>query len=342
MDTIFGRKKGRPRQPSVTSTQDLSERSVPYDKLAPPPPSPLPRGISAPNTNPSLTLSGTEFNKFALQRSRAERERIYEQNGFERRPASPDAATLYDDHTHSPSKFPPQTPQSSRTRLSQASTSSGTRSPLFEYPTTTTTATPRPNSTATTRSEASRSSKYAPSLSSSEAGTHHSLFYHNRSNQNPDTFYFPRPSTDDEIEALFENVKRTRDLTGILDLSIDQKWHMVYSDEHIRWSEDHSRRHNENAHPTAPSSDTPDWYIKKFLDKTITPKQAQSLSVSLRSNELSWFQRFITLKGTSVLAQTLMHISRKGPSRSVIISSSFLSIFTLPDAKTILPWNMKW
>ncbi|KAM6500747.1 Armadillo-type fold [Amanita muscaria] len=59
----------------------------------------------------------------------------------------------------------------------------------------------------------------------------------------------------------------------------------------------------------------PHWYISKFLDKSINAKQAGSLSVSLRSHELGWLQTFVNLRGTSVLAQSLQHISRNGPSR---------------------------
>ena len=62
MDSLFGRKKGRPRQGSVTG--DLSERSVPYDRLPSSPRAPVPVAnttqgirsqISAPITNPTLT-----------------------------------------------------------------------------------------------------------------------------------------------------------------------------------------------------------------------------------------------------------------------------------------------
>jgi cytokinesis protein len=143
----------------------------------------------------------------------------------------------------------------------------------------------------TTRSETSRTSKYAPSLSSSESGAHHSIFYHSRSTHLSETFHFPRPDNDEEIEALFENVKRTRDLGELPNLPIDQKWHMVYNDEHIRWKEERAReeqskRQSEMGQPGAIMAESPEWYIKKFLDKTITPKQAGSLLVSLRSKEL--------------------------------------------------------
>lgn len=90
---------------------------------------------------------------------------------------------------------------------------------------------------------------------------------------------------------MFENVKRTRDLGELPDLPIDQKWHMVYNDEHIRWKEERTReeqskKQSEMGQLGAIMVESPEWYIKKFLDKTITAKQAGSLLVSLRSKEL--------------------------------------------------------
>jgi cytokinesis protein len=334
MDNLLGRIKGRPRQ-SSGSIQDLNERSIPYDKLGPPPPSPLPNkaGISAPNTNPALTATGTEFNKF-VPRIRADRDRIYEQNGYNtRRPGSPstsestaDSSTLYEESLPSGSaKQLPQTPQSSRARMSHLSTTSEVRSPHsqdfghFSTPSSSR-STVRPTSSVTTRSETSRTSKYAPSMGFSESAAAHTLFYHNRSNHHSEPFHFPRPTSDEEVEILFEEVKRNRNLGNLDNLSIEQKWHIVFTHEQLRWKEEKDREHQSRR--TGDSnlsalivSDSPEWYIKKFLDKTITPKQASGLHVSLRSNPLDWFQRFMDMQGPSVLAQSLMHISRKGPIR---------------------------
>lgn len=104
-------------------------------------------------------------------------------------------------------------------------------------------------------------------------------------------FYFPRPAKDDDIEVLFENVKRTRDLGDMPGLSVEQKWHMVYNDEHIRWKEEKTRdqqtkRQTQMGESTGLVENTPEWYIRKFLDKTVTAKQAGSLLVSLRSKEM--------------------------------------------------------
>ena len=91
---------------------------------------------------------------------------------------------------------------------------------------------------------------------------------------------------------MFEAVKRTRNLE-LPELSIEQKWDIVYNDEHIKWREaksreDQARKHHESGSSSGIMPETPEWYIKKFLDKTITPKQASGLSVSLRSKELRY------------------------------------------------------
>ncbi|PPQ66836.1 hypothetical protein CVT26_009615, partial [Gymnopilus dilepis] len=337
MDSIFGRKKVRPRQSSLTS-QDLNERSIPYDKLSTPQRSPIPvgtlnqgiKGISAPNTNPALTAAGTELNKFTMQRSRFDRERLYEQHRQDPSTMSistADSSTAYEDslNTLSSSSFKPHVhdQQIARIRRSEASSPGSQQTDFNQYPSLPSLSTRRPNSSATlaNRSDLNRGSKYAASLASSEAGSHHShlsQFYHRH--HASESFHFPRPENDEEIEAMFENVKLTRDLGDIPDLSIDQKWQMVYNDECIRWKEDkqreeQSKRQSETGQPATMIPETPQWYIRKFLDKTITPKQASSLLVCLRSKEVKWFQEFISLRGASVLAQTLQHISRKGPSR---------------------------
>lgn len=295
MSTLFGRMKGRPRQSSV-SGQDLNERSVPYDKLSTPARSPVAvgtfsqglKGISAPNTNPALTASGTELNIFTLQRSRLEREKAYDQyrESSAASLSSADSSTLFDDSIQQRAAT-----QNARMRRSEASSS--TRSQDFgQYsPGNLSSATMRPASGLTTRSESNRSSKYAVSVAPSEPTSHHShisQFYHRH--HSGDTFHFPRPDSDETIEVMFQNVKRTRDLGELPDLPIEQKWQMVYNDEHIRWREDRqreeeSKKQTETGQATA-ISESPEWYIKKFLDKTITAKQATSLLVSLRSKEV--------------------------------------------------------
>lgn len=143
------------------------------------------------------------------------------------------------------------------------------------------------------RSESNRLSRYTSSISPTEASHHHlsTLSQHIHKLTTADEFYYPRPEDEEEIEMLFQNIMRMRDLGDMPNLSIDQKWHIVYNDEQIRWKEERqreeqARKQSETGQPAAISEGTPEWYIKKFVDKTVTAKQASSLQVSLRSKEL--------------------------------------------------------
>lgn len=92
---------------------------------------------------------------------------------------------------------------------------------------------------------------------------------------------------------MFDDMKRTRDLGQLPPLSIDQKWHMVESHERIRWKDEktrdeQTRKQQDAGRPAAIEEASPQWYVKKFLDKTITAKQASGLWVSLRGKEMRY------------------------------------------------------
>jgi hypothetical protein len=102
-------------------------------------------------------------------------------------------------------------------------------------------------------------------------------------------FDFPRPS-DEEIEARFQIVIRTRDLSNLPPLTIDQKWGMVESDEQLRFNEkargEQAKKVLEQSRSGTIEERSPEWYLVKFINKTITPKDASGLLVSLRGYEL--------------------------------------------------------
>ncbi|KAG5221513.1 armadillo-type protein [Salix suchowensis] len=268
MDSLFGR----------------SSCFRPYDKLAPSPRAPVPVGstsqglrgsgvgmISAPITNPTLTSNGTELNKFAMSRSKAERDRVYEQH-LGKRPGSPstsistaESSTLYSDSGASSSN--------NRMRRSEASFSTFLRlareahlyrilglAPLMDPP---------------VRSESFQSQH-----------PHISQFYQTLVHPNED-FHFPRPERDEEIEDMFENVKLTRSLENIPKMSIDQKWHIVYNNELMKWEEEKKR----------------DALTRKQIEL------GKSGVISEGAPEC-WFNHFLELQGASVLAQTLAQLRK--------------------------------
>ena len=315
MNSFLTRKKNRPRQSSVSTASELGA-SKPYEELAPSPRSPIhvgatshglrgsvPSAISAPITNPSLTAEGTELNLYTMHRSKQERDQLY--NTYPAtRPVSPvnspstaESTTLYSesDKTYSHHR--------STTSVSETSVSSGRRSPSVSdfggYPSQrkgSNQQTARPTSHATTWSD--RTSMNTRSIVSDSPSQHHhsthigSALHVARHGVHAEEFYFPRPNNDDEIEVLFQEIKRSLDLgNNMPNMTIDQKWQMVYNAEHLRWSEERRREQQtkkqaETGQSAPYSEGSPEWYIQRFMDRTITQKQASSLEVSLRSNQL--------------------------------------------------------
>jgi cytokinesis protein len=307
MDTFFGRKKSRPRQSSL-SGRDLSEHSVPYDKLAPAPRAPMPVGtvsqglrgtsvISAPLTNPTLTHDGTElnYNSFAAyQRNRIDRDRANTVTSSSRPESSfstGDSSTLYNESmvSFTPSKRP-KTP-THKLRKSEASGASGRRSPNgSDYGSTPFPTSPasslRPGTGTPLSSESERTSRF----SSSETHASHLSHLFHKPHSTHEEFDFPRPARDEDIEALFDYVSMTRDLPPVNNLTIEKKWQLVYGAEQLRWQEEknqeeHARKQGDSSTIGSLGEGTPDYYIRRFLDNTITPKQASSVWVSLKSHE---------------------------------------------------------
>ena len=312
MDSLFGRKKSRTRQSSISGQQEL--RSVPYDRVPPGPPVTIGRtsvssNISAPTTNPTLTTNGTDLNVRTLQRSKVERDRAYAAVSAPiTRSGSPSASVLTDDSsthrsesTESFSSPPPATVR----KLRQSGGSSGRRTPsihdalqvLPPLPPTpfspsgsasaaSASAAIRPMSSSSTRSD-NRSSRYTLQSESHSSHSHHHFPHFHRTGT-MDDFNFPRPENDAEIESLFENIVRTRDLGKLPPLTIDQKWHMVESDERIRWRDEKTKAKKvpEQSRPGGFEEGSPEWYLTKFLENSITPKGASGLLVSLRGHEV--------------------------------------------------------
>ena len=57
-------------------------------------------------------------------------------------------------------------------------------------------------------------------------------------------------------------------------------------------------------------TETPEWYLQKVLNQTITPAEISSLAVGLRTYEIAWVRSFVELQGLSVLSNVLANITR--------------------------------
>lgn len=153
----------------------------------------------------------------------------------------------------------------------------------------------RPTSSATLKSDfyrlsAAAAAKYGPSFATaaSDFGSH--LAHIHLPHRNNEEFVFPRPENPHDIETMFAQVKATRGMPENFNPNLDAKWTLVYQHELSRW-EDERRKMSEAKRQTALgvvpgnsySKDSPEWYLKKFMDMTINAKHVASLAVSLRT-----------------------------------------------------------
>ena len=134
---------------------------------------------------------------------------------------------------------------------------------------------------------------------------HHTPSYNSATSFTPDGFHLPRPTDDAAIEEQFLALMHKRGWQNLPDQARRQmlayppgkKWTLVHQDKLTEWQDSQKRRHN--ARTTFGGSDgmpgilakadeegTPEWYVKRILDDTITAKQLQSLSVSLRTQPI--------------------------------------------------------
>jgi cytokinesis protein len=122
----------------------------------------------------------------------------------------------------------------------------------------------------------------------SDNQSHYSHLFHPRQSTHEE-FEFPRPS-DEEVEAMFQQLMLKRDIPDVPNLTTEQKWSLVHSDERMRWNAEmqEMKRQTDGQSSKALSKDNPQWYLKKFLDQTITAKHAASLLVSLRTGTMRW------------------------------------------------------
>jgi cytokinesis protein len=119
----------------------------------------------------------------------------------------------------------------------------------------------------------------------------------------PDGFNLQRPADDRVVEEQFIALMHKRGWQNLPDQAKRQmlaypaakKWTLVHQDKLTEWQGEQKRR--QHARQTGMSNGSsrfgqadeegsPEWYVKKVMDDTITAKQLQSLSVSLRTQPI--------------------------------------------------------
>ncbi|KAF2002497.1 hypothetical protein P154DRAFT_533056 [Amniculicola lignicola CBS 123094] len=100
---------------------------------------------------------------------------------------------------------------------------------------------------------------------------------------------------------------------------IDKKWTLVYQDKLSEYQNEEKRKQghrstymgNPDILARAEEDGSPEWYVKKVMDNSISVKQMQSLEISLRTQPIAWVRGFIDAQGAIALTNVLAKINRR-------------------------------
>lgn len=127
--------------------------------------------------------------------------------------------------------------------------------------------------------------------------------FHSASSFTPEGFHYPRPSDDHIVETQFLALMNKRGWQNLPDQARRQmlayppakKWTLLYQDRLTEYQGEQKRRTQARQTLTgfdygvlgrAEEEGSPEWYVKRVMDDSISPKQLQSLSVSLRTQPI--------------------------------------------------------
>ncbi|KAJ5972698.1 Diaphanous autoregulatory [Penicillium vulpinum] len=145
----------------------------------------------------------------------------------------------------------------------------------------------------------------------------------------PSDNYLTRPRDDRIVDQLFLELMQKRGWQNLpeqakrqmLSYPASKKWTLVHQDRLTELQGEQKRRLNArqtHGHDglsglleRADEEGSPEWYVKKVMDDTITSKQLASLSVSLRTQPISWVKAFVEAQGQIALTNVLLKINRR-------------------------------
>ena len=157
--------------------------------------------------------------------------------------------------------------------------------------------------------------------------------------QSAEGFTLERPRDDRVVEAMFYELMEKRGYMNLPEQAKRQmmayapskKWVMVHQDKLADFQAEQKRRVAAQAQGRDLDEDSPEWYVKKIMDGTISAKQLGSLSVSLRTQPIryarhlgicvlkvtnefrflwySWVKEFIEAQGQVALTTVLRGIN---------------------------------
>ncbi|OAL55271.1 FH2-domain-containing protein, partial [Pyrenochaeta sp. DS3sAY3a] len=174
-----------------------------------------------------------------------------------------------------------------------------------------------------------------PTAASTPRDSHRHLLHYNSSSPssstasfNQNTFSISRPP-DHVVEKEFMNLMVKRGWKSLPEQArrqmeaykIDKKWTLVYQDKLAEFKHEEKKRQTQRitygggANPDilmrAEEEGSPEWYVKKVMDNSITIKQMSSLEISLRTQPIAWVKGFIEAQGQIALTNVLAKINRR-------------------------------
>jgi cytokinesis protein len=138
-----------------------------------------------------------------------------------------------------------------------------------------------------------------------------------------------RPADDRVVEEQFLALMQKRGWHNLPDQARRQmmayppakKWTLVYQDRLTEMQGDQKRKttHRQTGQygnamemlANAEEEGTPEWFVRKVMDNSISAKQLQSLAVSLRTQPIGWVKTFVECQGQVALTNVLSKINRR-------------------------------
>ncbi|KAK5122867.1 hypothetical protein LTR85_003782 [Meristemomyces frigidus] len=176
----------------------------------------------------------------------------------------------------------------------------------------------------------------APSTTKDRAylNTHNPSAFSSTASFSPEGFILHRPTDDRAIEKEFLELMLKRGWKSLPEQArrqmeaypISKKWTLVHQDRLSEWQGEQKRRQTQRSTMAsmndgmggysgiigrADEEGSPEWFVRKVLDNTITPKQLQSLSVSLRTQPIAWVRSFVEAQGQVALTNSLAKINKR-------------------------------
>ena len=163
-----------------------------------------------------------------------------------------------------------------------------------------------------------------------QLNAHNPAAFSSTASFSPEGFILHRPTDDKAIEKEFLELMLKRGWKSLPEQArrqmeaypISKKWTLVHQDRLAEWQGEQKKRmthrgpvsnYNDSfsVYGRADEEGSPEWFVKKVLDNTITPKQFQSLSVSLRTQPIAWVKSFVDSQGQVALTNALAKLNKR-------------------------------